>query len=111
MEDRWNLALVGSLQSPHDLSCSEINTEKFEINQSGRYIKVTLDSSYRTHGTALQYIDVTFKKPCSGNNKGLKECKVLVKLICTFFAYHLLIHHCRDKGRVGIMKLTIFFSI
>ena len=69
MEDRWHLALVGTLQSPHDLSCPEIKTEKFKINQSGRYVKVTLDSSYGTRGTALQYVDVSFKRPCTGKNR------------------------------------------
>ena len=64
--NRWHLALVDNLPNPHGRTCEEIPTLGFEINQSGRYVKLTMDSTHGTSGTGLQYVDVVFTKACSG---------------------------------------------
>lgn len=78
-EDSWHLALIDNLPSPHGLACDEIPTVGFEINRSGRFMKLTLDSSHGNQGTGLQYVDIIYTKTCQGKNQ-LKFLEVITIL-------------------------------
>ena len=66
VEGSWQPALVGNLPNPHGLTCEQIPTLGFKINQSGIYVKLTMDSTHGTTGTGLQYIDIIYTKACKG---------------------------------------------
>lgn len=67
----WNWALTENLPDARSVAeCSDIPTLSFDVNQSGRFVKVTFDSYYG-YGPGIQYIDILYKQPCTGKEYGL----------------------------------------
>ena len=64
--------MTDNLPDVRSSSCSDIPTLSFDVNQSGRYVKVKLESYYG-HGPGLQYVDILFSNPCTGIDIGVLE--------------------------------------
>ena len=61
----WDYVLTDQLTDVGNVDCTSIPLEISEINKSGRYVKIALESWFAM-GPALQYVDIEYSQSCSG---------------------------------------------
>ena len=77
-DSEWSLTLTRNLPDARNVACESIPLMVFDINRSGRYAKLTLDSFYHT-GAGLQHVNFDFTEMC-GNLKYM-ESRVMIFVV------------------------------
>ena len=62
-DSEWSKVLTSNLPNAKDVTCENIPLMVYDIQRTGRYVKVTMHSFY-DNGAGLQYVGIDFEEAC-----------------------------------------------